>query len=726
MIHRRSKPKPDQADRSDDDDPPTEEEEEEDASSAPSSSEDEDEDEDSDAASDLEEAAAAAPPKAPPAKRARKTRVRTGRSPGPKRRGGNAAGGRRKGAPAAAHTSAARRAAHGALAALARQVLPAGEKPGLASLVAGLLHAYRPASAAADAEDGDGAATRTPPGLGDVPALSEYTPNLVALARRVVRVHNENPNRAQLALLNLLFRSVGGSRATDLSLGPGAGGGGGGARGQGRGRGRGATGVSESEEEEVEEDGGSSAGTDDEHQEEEVQLAALDTEDWARVVTDLVDDLRHAPAHQVPLCADPLGAAHQAHEAAEREKREREGGEPYDVYAYDDDSQEGHRANKKHVSAAAVEYRKIYAEFWYVLGHVALTDGGLATAAAAASEFSPAHADDASSAVPDPDAPVPVRLDAELVRGLLLRVIELSPVGQPDVRAAASLAALSLAHAVLDRSALLARKVEVARRQYEAAGRGKKGNKSGGGGAKAEALRIRLESLKRTAEDLEEVVLGPVVQGLFVHRYRDSDPHVRTLCLEALSRFTLQRPDLFLTDKYLKYFGWMTHDKDPRVRRAALGGLLAPFRAAARRAAAGNAGAAPRPAPADACLLLERLDPAKMEHVVSKFLGRIADAVADPSGPVQETAMRIMLALLKGGFLDDVSEDGLWDRTNQRCLAPGAVSDAACTKNAPPRLLAAMGADDALVNYFNCCRLDTAGCRSEGRPLLHPGPARGL
>ena len=38
--------------------------------------------------------------------------------------------------------------------------------------------------------------------------------------------------------------------------------------------------------------------------------------------------------------------------------------------------------------------------------------------------------------------------------------------------------------------------------------------------AKAEALKVRMESLKRSAEDLEEVVLGPVVQGLFVHRYR--------------------------------------------------------------------------------------------------------------------------------------------------------------------------------------------------------------
>ena len=99
---------------------------------------------------------------------------------------------------------------------------------------------------------------------------------------------------------------------------------------------------------------------------------------------------------------------------------------------------------------------------------------------------------------------------------MILRVIELSPVGQPDVRAAATLAALGLGRAVLDRSAMLTRKIDVARRQHAAAQKAK----TGGGGAKAEALKVRMESLRRTVEDLDDLVLGPVVQGLFVHRYR--------------------------------------------------------------------------------------------------------------------------------------------------------------------------------------------------------------
>ena len=162
---------------------------------------------------------------------------------------------------------------------------------------------------------------------------------------------------------------------------------------------------------------------------------------------------------------------------------------------------------------------------------------------------------------------------------------------------------------------------------------------------------------------------GSLTRPLPTNARSDSNEHIRTMCLEALSRYTLQRPDMFLTDKYLKYFGWMMHDKRPLVRRAALRGLLAPFEAV-RDAAAGKA----RPA-GDAHLMVEKIDLGALEHVVAKFLPRIADAVMDPAGGVQEVAMELMLVLLKGGFLENVSEDKLWDQTNQRCLAEDAVDD---------------------------------------------------
>ena len=440
----------------------------EDDDDARSSSDEESEEEESDD-DDFEASAAKSKrrKKVTPDKKSKKTKVATGRSPKPPAKRTN------PGRTAARRTAktAAQRAAHQALATLARNVLPAGETPGLSSLVAGLLHSYRPSGREED--------------MGDIPRLSEYTPNLVALARKVVRVHNDRPNRAQLALLNLLFRSVGGSRDTDLSLGLLNG-------DEEKKKRRGADDDSDAEMEE------------EDDEDEEVILDEMDTDEWARVVTDLVDDMRHVPANQILVCADPRGAVHQASELAERERRAKEAKQ--DGKVVNDNKDDA----KRPVSVGATEYRKIYGEFWYVLGHVALTEGGMATTGGG--DFESQEGDDDEE---EKEESI-VRLDADLIRGVLARIIELSPVGQPDVRAASTLAALSVSHAVLDRSAMLVKKLDVATRQHAAATK----NKSPGGGAKKEALKVRMESLRRSVEDLEEIVMGPVVQGLFVHRYR--------------------------------------------------------------------------------------------------------------------------------------------------------------------------------------------------------------
>jgi hypothetical protein len=131
---------------------------------------------------------------------------------------------------------------------------------------------------------------------------------------------------------------------------------------------------------------------------------------------------------------------------------------------------------------------------------------------------------------------------------------------------------------------------------------------------------------------------------------------------------TLQRPDIFITDKYLKYFGWMMHDKDPLVRGAALDGLLQPFHTVQNTLEGKD-----RPV-GDENLMIEKIDLGTLEHVVAKFLPRIVESVTDRVGSVQEVAMSLMLALLKGGFLDEVNDEKVWDQTNQRCLAEDAVS----------------------------------------------------
>ena len=115
------------------------------------------------------------------------------------------------------------------------------------------------------------------------------------------------------------------------------------------------------------------------------------------------------------------------------------------------------------------------------------------------------------------------------------------------------------------------------------------------------------------------------------------------------------------------------HDKSPIVRTAVISGLLAPF-AAVSRLAEGKS----NEICGDDHLMIDKIDLSSMEHVVAKFLRRIAESVVDVDGDVQEKAIELMLQLLKGGFLDDVEDDALWNLVNCRALATDAVSWMRC------------------------------------------------
>ena len=103
---------------------------------------------------------------------------------------------------------------------------------------------------------------------------------------------------------------------------------------------------------------------------------------------------------------------------------------------------DGEGGPSRPLNPGVATYRRIYAEFWYVLGHVALTDGAWPAAPPPSAASSPRR-QHRRVVRPHPDAPVPVRLDAALVRGLLQRGVKLGPVGRPDVWLATSLTASS-------------------------------------------------------------------------------------------------------------------------------------------------------------------------------------------------------------------------------------------------------------------------------------------
>ncbi|KAI6782918.1 Cohesin subunit-like protein [Emericellopsis cladophorae] len=57
---------------------------------------------------------------------------------------------------------------------------------------------------------------------------------------------------------------------------------------------------------------------------------------------------------------------------------------------------------------------------------------------------------------------------------------------------------------------------------------------------------------------------------VFVHRYRDTDPVIRTECVEALGNWIWDLPTTFMEPSYLRYLGWMLSDTNLTTRQEVL------------------------------------------------------------------------------------------------------------------------------------------------------------
>ncbi|WCJ21441.1 Cohesin subunit SA-3 [Euphorbia peplus] len=88
-------------------------------------------------------------------------------------------------------------------------------------------------------------------------------------------------------------------------------------------------------------------------------------------------------------------------------------------------------------------------------------------------------------------------------------------------------------------------------------------------GPRIESLNKRLSTTHEMIVALEDM-MRKIFTGLFVHRYRDIDPNIRTSCIESLGVWILSYPSLFLQDLYLKYLGWTLNDKNAGVRKASI------------------------------------------------------------------------------------------------------------------------------------------------------------
>lgn len=59
---------------------------------------------------------------------------------------------------------------------------------------------------------------------------------------------------------------------------------------------------------------------------------------------------------------------------------------------------------------------------------------------------------------------------------------------------------------------------------------------------------------------LEETI-DTIFNGIFVHRYRDTNETIRGDCIMELGNWVVTYPEVFLDNAYLRYLGWVLSDK---------------------------------------------------------------------------------------------------------------------------------------------------------------------
>lgn len=112
---------------------------------------------------------------------------------------------------------------------------------------------------------------------------------------------------------------------------------------------------------------------------------------------------------------------------------------------------------------------------------------------------------------------------------------------------------------------------------------------------------------------------------VFVHRYRDVDPKIRTECVEALGSWIWNLPSFFMEPEYLRYLGWMLSDVMPQTRHESVRQLTRLF----------------------------KRDAEKLGHFIDRFRPRLVEmATKDSDVSVRVAAISVIQILKDTGMLE--------------------------------------------------------------------------
>ncbi|KAF7550921.1 hypothetical protein G7046_g7868 [Stylonectria norvegica] len=152
--------------------------------------------------------------------------------------------------------------------------------------------------------------------------------------------------------------------------------------------------------------------------------------------------------------------------------------------------------------------------------------------------------------------------DPTLIENLHAWLASMSSSSLRPFRHTATTIALAVQSGLVDVANILDRRVSNIEQQHEASKKGK--NKT-----KTAEIKRNLEEAEGYRQTLKESI-DSFFETVFVHRYRDVDPKIRTECVDALGSWIWDLPTVFMEPGYLRYLGWMLSDTNAPTRQEVL------------------------------------------------------------------------------------------------------------------------------------------------------------
>ncbi|KAK0719821.1 hypothetical protein B0H67DRAFT_483835 [Lasiosphaeris hirsuta] len=260
--------------------------------------------------------------------------------------------------------------------------------------------------------------------------------------------------------------------------------------------------------------------------------------------------------------------------------------------------------------------------------------------------------------------------DAGLMENIARWVASMSSSTLRPFRHTATTVALAMEAALVEVAKKLDDSITKMTQQVETE-KGRKGKNK----EKLAAIERNLEEAGKNREICQEQV-ADFFETVFVHRYRDIDPKIRTECVEALGSWIWQLPTVFMEPEYLRYLGWMLSDVVPQTRQEVLKQLARVF----------------------------KRDAEKLGHFIDRFRPRLVEmATKDSDVSVRVAAIAVIQILKDTGMLDPEELDAagrlIFD-TELRVRRAVLDFFAGCVNDAIEIKIEDMGGEEAVNELF--------------------------